>query len=845
MTSLTPAARPGDASKLGATPHSGGVNFAVASAVAEEVTLCLFDAGGQEPQETQVRLDDYDAGVWHGFVPGIGPGQAYGYRVTGPFDPRNGLRCNPRKLLLDPYARAFTGRVTYGPELLGHDPRDPDRPSSADSKGSVPLSLVTDPGYDWEGDTQLSRPYADTVLYEVHVKGFTMRHPDIPPAIRGTYAGLAHDAAIGHLLDLGVTAVELLPVHQYVPEQFLLDRGLTNYWGYNTIGFFAPHQGYSAAARSGRQPGQVSEFKDMVKALHGAGIEVILDVVYNHTAEGNHNGPTLSFRGLDNREYYRLVAGDERHYYDTTGTGNSLNTGNPYTLRMIMDSLRYWMSEMHVDGFRFDLAATLGREADNVFDQMSAFFQLIVQDPVVSQAKLIAEPWDVGQADSYDLGRFPAQWREWNGRYRDCMRDFWRGADVGVAEFATRFSGSSDLYGRARRRPTASVNLITVHDGFTLRDLVSYNRKHNEPNGEGNRDGSDDNRSWNCGAEGPTDDSEVNALRARQSRAMLTTLLLSFGMPLLLGGDEMGRTQRGNNNAYCQDNEISWFDWDAADMGLRGYTARLIALRREHPVFRRQKYLTGAEAAELGWYSPAGTPMTGQQWADKTAHAVAVYLDGADEPDEAPDGTLMVDDDFLVLVNAWWGPVTFTVPEVRPTAQSWFTELDSYDPAVPAVQEPRHAGDQLVVRPRSLTVLRASQDLSRTHAAVSNRPAVFRARGRPLTQGDRGEDPREQHQAGRHIQRQVHAVTERGVGGPDHLADDRAVGGVVADVRANHLPGLDELEDERLVANRNAELLKMNREARVDLGEDQRAQDRDASDRADLPAGVGGPGRHA
>jgi hypothetical protein len=425
------------------------------------------------------------------------------------------------------------------------------------------------------------------------------------------------------------------------------------------------------------------------------------------------------------------------------------------------------------------------------------------------------------------------------------MRDFWRGADVGVAEFATRFSGSSDLYGGARRRPTASVNLITVHDGFTLRDLVSYDRKHNEPNGEGNRDGSDDNRSWNCGAEGPTDDSEVNALRARQSRAMLTTLLLSFGMPLLLGGDEMGRTQRGNNNAYCQDNEISWFDWDAADMGLRGYTARLIALRREHPVFRRQKYLTGAEAAELGWYSPAGTPMTGQQWADKTAHAVAVYLDGADEPDEAPDGTLMVDDDFLVLVNAWWGPVTFTVPEVRPTAQSWFTELDSYDPAVPAVQEPRHAGDQLVVRPRSLTVLRASQDLSRTHAAVSNRPAVFRARGRPLTQGDRGEDPREQHQAGRHIQRQVHAVTERGVGGPDHLADDRAVGGVVADVRANHLPGLDELEDERLVANRNAELLKMNREARVDLGEDQRAQDRDASDRADLPAGVGGPGRHA
>src|SRR5215471_17826503 len=468
-------------------------------------------------------------------------------------------------------------------------------------------------------------------------------------------------------------------------------------------------------------------------------------------------------------------------------------------------------------------------------------------------SKLGATPHSGGVnfAVAYDLGRFPAQWREWNGRYRDFMRDYWRGADVGVAEFATRFSGSSDLYGRARRRPTASVNLITVHDGFTLRDLVSYNRKHNEPNGEGNRDGSDDNRSWNCGAEGPTVDGEVNALRARQSRAMLTTLLLSFGMPLLLGGDEMGRTQRGNNNAYCQDNEISWFDWDAADMGLREYTARLMALRGEHPVFRRQRYLTGAEAAELGWYSPAGTPMTGQQWADQRAHAVAVYLDGADDPDEAADGTLLVDDDFLVLVNAWRGPVTFTVPEVRPgapTAQSWFTELDSYDPAVPApaeLQRPRHAGDQLVVRPRSLTVLRASQELSRTYRAASNRPAVFRARGRPLTQGDRGEDPREQHQPRRQVQRRVHAVAERGVCGPDHLADDRAVGGVVADVRALHLPGLDELEDERLVGNGDAELLKMDREARVDLGEDERAQDRDAGDGADLPAGVGGPGGHA
>jgi glycogen operon protein len=452
----------------------------------------------------------------------------------------------------------------------------------------------------------------------------------------------------------------------------------------------------------------VTEFKDMVKALHRAGIEVILDVVYNHTAEGNQNGPTLSFRGLDNPAYYRLVAGDEASYYDTTGTGNSLNAGNPFTLRLIMDSLRYWLSEMHVDGFRFDLAATLGREGDNVFDQLSAFFEMVAQDPEVSQAKLIAEPWDVGQADSYDLGQFPGQWREWNGRYRDCMRDFWRSEDVGVAEFATRFSGSSDLYGGARRRPTASVNLITVHDGFTLRDLVSYDGKHNEANGENNRDGTDDNRSWNCGAEGPTSDPEINALRGRQARALLTTLLLSFGLPLLLGGDEAGRTQRGNNNAYCQDNEISWFDWEAADTGLRDYARRLIALRRAHPVFRRRKYLTGAEAAELGWYSCAGTPVSEAEWADPTMHAIAVYLDGTDEPDEAADGTLLVDDDFLVLVNAWWEPVEFTLPAVRSAPQDWLTEMDSYDPAVPVTgAAPYRAGAQVMVRPRSVLVLRS------------------------------------------------------------------------------------------------------------------------------------------
>ncbi|HVT68622.1 MAG TPA: glycogen debranching protein GlgX [Trebonia sp.] len=701
-------ARPGNRTYLGATAGDDGVNFAVASTVAESVAVCLFDADGTE---TRFDLDDYDAGTWHGLVPGAGPGQAYGYRVTGPFDPARGLRCNPAKLLLDPYARAIAGAVTWNEALRGDN--------DADSAPYVPRSVVTGQAdYDWEGDTQLHRRSADSVLYEVHVKGFTARHPDIPPELRGTYAGLAHEAATSYLRDLGVTAVELLPVHEYVPEGFLLDKGLTNYWGYNTIGFFAPHQGYSAAARADRSGtgNQVSEFKDMVKALHRAGIEVILDVVYNHTAEGNENGPTLSFRGLDNGMYYRLAPDDASRYYDTTGTGNSLNAGDPYTLRLIMDSLRYWMSEMHVDGFRFDLAATLGREGDNRFDRYSAFFEMVAQDPVVGQAKLIAEPWDVGQADSYDLGQFPAQWREWNGRYRDTMRDFWRSQDIGVAEFATRFSGSSDLYGAARRRPTASVNLITVHDGFTLRDLVSYDAKHNEANGEDNKDGTDDNRSWNCGAEGPTEDPDINALRGRQSRALLATLLLSFGIPLLLGGDEMGRTQGGNNNAYCQDNEISWFDWAGADSELRGYVRRLLTLRREHPVFRRKRFLAGAEAAELGWYSCAGSPVTDEQWADPTMHAIAVYLDGTDAPDEADDGTPLLDDDFLILVNAYWEPVTFTIPPVRDTAQTWFVELDSYDPAVSAARVfPRHTGDPVTARPRSLQVLRAPRsELSRT-----------------------------------------------------------------------------------------------------------------------------------
>jgi glycogen operon protein len=588
-----------------------------------------------------------------------------------------------------------------------------DAPSSLDSAGHVPLSLVTDPAFDWGDDAPLQRDYADTIMYEVHVKGFTMRHPDVPESLRGSYAGLAHEGAIEHLRKLGVTAVELMPVHQYVPDDFLLKRGLTNYWGYNTIGYFAPHQAYSAAVRSGdgtgaqvAAGGQVAEFKAMVKALHQAGLEVILDVVFNHTAEGGEGGPSLCFRGLDNTAYYRLNPGHPDQYYDTTGTGNSLDAGSPVALRLIMDSLRYWLTEMHVDGFRFDLAATLARQ-DGGFSRLSAFFDLVAQDPVVSQAKLIAEPWDVGQMDSYDLGRFPALWREWNGKYRDSMRDFWRSQRSGaLGEFATRFAGSSDLYGGDRRGPTASVNLITVHDGFTLRDLVSYDTKHNDANGESNRDGAGDNRSWNCGAEGPTIDPEVLALRARQSRAILTTLLLSFGVPLLLGGDELGRTQGGNNNAYCQDNETSWLDWSAVDTDLLSFTTSLVAFRRSHPVFRRHRFLTGIEASELGWFTPAGTPMTQADWSDGNALALGVYLDGSDDPDTAPDGQPMLDDDFLVLVNAWWEPLAFTVPVTRP-GQAWHTDIDSYDPAGAGTAPQRQAGEQVAAGPRSVVVLRA------------------------------------------------------------------------------------------------------------------------------------------
>ena len=698
-------ALPGSPFPLGATPgeHLGiaGTNFAIASSIADSVTLCLFDDVGTE---TQIPLRD-DADVWHAFVPGIGPGQAYGYRVVGPWDPAQGLRCNPAKLLLDPYAKAISGTVTFGPEVLGQDEADPAKPSTLDSAGHVQRSLIVDTGFGWQDRDRPRYSYSDTVLYEVHVKGLTMRHPDMPPELRGTYAGLAHDAAIAHLLDLGVTTVELLPVHQNVPEAFLVQRGLTNYWGYNTIGFFAPHNDYSAAVRADRAGGQVTEFKAMVDALHRADLEVILDVVFNHTAEAGPDGPALCFRGIDNTAYYRTEPGNPAVYIDTTGCGNSLNVGGPIALQLMLDSLRYWITEMHADGFRFDLAPTLARQ-EGGYDKVSAFLDMVAQDPVVSRVKLIAEPWDVGQMDSYDLGRFPPLWREWNGKYRDTMRDFWRSHPVGIGEFATRFAGSSDLYGTSGRRPTASVNLITVHDGFTLRDLVSYGDKHNEANGENNRDGTSDNNSWNCGAEGPTADPGILALRARQSRAMLTTLLLSFGVPLLLGGDELGRTQQGNNNAYCQDNEITWFDWENADTALREFTKNLIVFRRAHPVFRRRRFLSGAEASQLQWFTPAGTLMDGGDWADPNAQAIAIYLDGSDDPDQAADGTLLLDDDFLVLVNSWWEPFDFVLPQTRSGAQ-WHAEIDSYDPAAPAEAAKCRAGDQVTVGARAIVVLRS------------------------------------------------------------------------------------------------------------------------------------------
>ncbi|WP_037909178.1 glycogen debranching protein GlgX [Actinacidiphila yeochonensis] len=692
---------------LGAAYDGSGTNFALFSEVAEKVELCLVD---ERRRETRVALNEVDGFIWHAHLPGVGPGQRYGYRVHGPYDPARGLRCNPAKLLLDPYAKAIEGQADGDESLLGYEAGRPELPSTLDSAPHAMLSVVADPYFDWGGDRPLKRPYHESVMYEAHVRGLTMRHPALPPELRGTYAGLAHPEVVGHLTRLGVTAVELMPVHQFVQDGHLLDRGLSNYWGYNTIGFFAPHNGYAAAGGSG---GQVAEFKAMVKALHEAGIEVILDVVYNHTAEGSHLGPTLSLRGIDNASYYRLVDHDPASYFDTTGTGNSLLMRHPHVLQLIMDSLRYWVTEMHVDGFRFDLAATLARQFHEV-DRLSAFFDLVQQDPVVSRVKLIAEPWDVGDG-GYQVGNFPPLWSEWNGRYRDTVRDFWRSRDGMLPKLATRLTGSSDLYAGEHRRPRAGVNFVTCHDGFTLRDLVSYDDKHNEANGEDNRDGESRNRSWNCGAEGPTDDPAVLALRARQQRNLLTTLLLSQGVPMLGHGDELGRTQHGNNNAYCQDSELSWTDWDLDEerLNLLDFTSRLIALRREHPVFRRRRFFRGSRSADGGpgdltWLRPDGREMGRADWARRDAHAFAVHLNGAAIPEADAHGQPVVDDVFLLLLNAHWEHVAFRLPPAEFGA-AWSVVVDTAaepcGPSTPAGEPGFSAGESLKLEARSALLL--------------------------------------------------------------------------------------------------------------------------------------------
>jgi isoamylase len=663
---------PGSPLPLGATFDGVGTNFAVFSEIADSVVLCIFDDDGNEES---VPLPERSGSVWHGYLPDVSANTKYGFRVNGPWSPADGHRCNPAKLLLDPYAQAIEGTFDWGQPTFGYVFGDHNEIDTTDSAASTPRSLVVNPFFDWATDQPLLLPWAETVIYEAHVKGATMRHPAVDEELRGTYAGIAHPAFIDHLKGLGVTTLELLPVHEFVHDGHLLDRDLRNYWGYNSIGFFAPHHEYSHRHGQGQQ---VQDFKQMVKTLHQAGIEVILDVVYNHTAEGNHMGPTLSFKGIDNAAYYRLVGDDKQYYMDYTGTGNTLNMQNPFVLQLVMDSLRYWATEMHVDGFRFDLASTLARSLHEV-DKLSAFFDLVQQDPVVSRMKLIAEPWDVGEG-GYQVGNFPPQWAEWNGRYRDCIRDHWAGNAHGLGEFAYRITGSSDLYEAAGRRPHASINFVTAHDGFTLRDLVSYNDKHNEANGEDNNDGENHNRGWNCGAEGPTEDPGVNELRARQQRNFLATLLLSQGVPMLVGGDELGRTQGGNNNAYCQDNEVSWYDWDNADTQLQAWVTGLIALRRDHPTFRRRQFfqgksLHGEGTVDLAWFAADASEMTDDEWNEGAVKSVAIYL-GGNAIEQSWRGEQIHDTNFLWLVNADHDPVQFTLPAAN-WGEQWRVTLDT------------------------------------------------------------------------------------------------------------------------------------------------------------------------
>ena len=691
---------------LGAHYDGAGVNFSIYSQVADKVELCLFD---DQDRETRIEMTEQNSYVWHNYLPGIQPGQRYGYRVYGPYDPNRGLRCNPNKLLLDPYAYAIEGNIDSDESLFSYwlkSPNDNSAMNTLDSAGHTMKSVVVNPYFDWGADRHPNIPYHDSVIYEAHVRGMTNLNVDVPPDIRGTYAGLAYPTVIEYLKKLGVTTIELMPIHQYVNDTFLQEKGLSNYWGYNTIGFFAPHNAYSSSGQRGEQ---VNEFKSMVKAYHNAGMEVILDVVYNHTAEGNDRGPTLSFKGIDNQAYYRLVDGDPQHYFDTTGTGNSLLMRSPRALQVITDSLRYWVTEMHVDGFRFDLAATLARQFHDV-DKLSAFFDIVEQDPVISQVKLIAEPWDIGSG-GYQVGGFPSSWSEWNGRYRDCVRDFWRSQPSTLPEFASRLMGSSDLYQMNGRRPVASVNFITAHDGFTMNDLVSYNNKHNEANGEGNRDGESNNRSWNCGVEGPTNIRDVNELRQRQMRNMFATLLVSQGIPMICGGDEVMRTQGGNNNAYCQDNEISWTNWDldASQQEMLAFVSKMIHLRLSHPVLHRRRFFSGRmpgdpvdKIPQAEWFDHTGSIMDMADWQNTHAFSVMIYLNGSDIPEVDWYGNQMVDNDFILIFNAHYEPIQFTLPDER-YGKKWKLVVDTHNPDGPELNY--EAGFAITAQSRSFLLL--------------------------------------------------------------------------------------------------------------------------------------------
>lgn len=699
---------PGKSYPLGSTLGEEGTNFALFSQVATAVELCLFDDQGEE---TRLPITEVDAFIWHIFVPGIKAGQRYGFRVSGPWDPAQGVVCNPAKLLLDPYAKAICGDIEWGQAVFGYTFGEPQTANAENSAPFTMMSVVADTGYDWSGESRPQHAYRDLVIYEAHVKGLTETHPDIPENIRGTYAAVAHPAITEHLKSINVNAIELLPVHQFINDDALIIRGLTNYWGYNTLGFLAPEHRYSASGACGEQ---ITEFKDMVKGLHNAGIEVILDVVYNHTAEGSGLGPTLNLRGIDNPSYYRLDEKDKSVYVDYTGTGNSLNVRSPHTLQLIMDSLRYWVTEMHVDGFRFDLASTLARDFYDV-DRLSSFFDLIQQDPVISQTKLIAEPWDLGPG-GYQVGNFPPKWSEWNGKYRDTVRDFWRSEPATIGELASRLTGSSDLYQSSGRTPMASINFVTAHDGFTLRDLVSYNEKHNQANGEDNRDGTNDNRSWNCGVEGDTDDGAINSLRARQQRNFWTTLLLSQGVPMISHGDELGRTQLGNNNTYAQDNELSWIDWAAADQDLLTFARAITGLRAKHPTFRRRGFFTGdmvrgangRELPDIVWLEANGNVMEGDDWSNGNAKTLGMFLngDGIRKPDER--GERIVDDSFILYFNADGKEAEITIPDGAYGAR-WVAEINTGSGngvRSEAESEEVSAGDTLAMAAHSALVLR-------------------------------------------------------------------------------------------------------------------------------------------